>query len=70
MKYDLFDFNRVFVSIIFGALSLGRESQFGPDYGKAKVAASRIFALFDRNLGTIDSYSTEGVKPVTTDASF
>jgi len=54
----------VFVSIIFGALSLGRESQFGPDYGKAKVAAARIFALFDKNPGTIDSYSTEGVKPV------
>jgi len=45
---------------------MGRESQFGPDYAKAKVAAARIFGLFDKNPGTIDSYSTEGVKPVIT----
>jgi len=54
----------VFSCIIFGAISIGRESQYGPDYGKAKVAAARIFALFDKNPGTIDSYSTEGAKPV------
>jgi hypothetical protein len=48
---------RVFGAIIFGALSLGRESQFAPDYGKAKLAASEIFALLEKQ-PRIDNYST------------
>jgi hypothetical protein len=54
---------RVFGAIIFGAISLGRESQFAPDYGKAKLAASEIFALLEKR-PRIDNYSTEGLKPV------
>jgi ATP-binding cassette subfamily B (MDR/TAP) protein 1 len=54
----------VFISIVFGAISIGKESQFGPDYGKAKTAAARIFAVLDKNPGAMDSYSQDGAKPV------
>jgi hypothetical protein len=54
---------RVFGAIIFGALSLGRESQFAPDYGKAKMSASQIFALLAKQ-PRIDNYSMEGLRPV------
>lgn len=54
---------RVFGAVIFGAFSLGRESQFAPDYGKAKMSAARIFNLLARQ-PLIDNYSMEGLKPV------
>jgi len=44
-------------------LAVGQASQFAPDYGKAKAAAAKMFALFDRQ-PAIDSYSTVGEKPV------
>jgi len=53
----------VFGAIIFAAMAVGQASQFAPDYGKAKTAAARLFALFDR-VPAIDSYSTYGEKPV------
>jgi len=57
---------RVFGAIIFGAISLGRESQFAPDFGKAKNSAARIFALL-KLPPKIDNYSTEGARPVRSD---
>jgi len=57
------NFCRVFGAIIFGAMAIGQASQFAPDVGKAKAAAAKIFALLDRQ-PAIDSYSTEGEKPV------
>ena len=54
---------RAFGAIIFGAMAVGQASQFAPDYGKAKASAAKIFALFDRQ-PLIDSYSTDGEKPV------
>lgn len=56
---------RVFSAIVFGAMSVGQASSFAPDYGKAKLAAARIFNLLDRK-PAIDSFSTTGVKPVST----
>jgi hypothetical protein len=53
----------VFAAIIFSAFSLGRESQFAPDYGKAKLSAGRILALLEKE-PLIDNYSTKGLKPV------
>ena len=53
----------MFGAILFGAMAIGQASQFAPDYGKAKAAAAKIFALFDRE-PAIDSYSTDGEKPV------
>jgi len=54
---------RVFGAVLFGAMAIGQASQFAPDYGKAKAAAAKIFALLDRE-PLIDSYSTYGQKPV------
>ena len=44
-------------------MAIGQASQFAPDYGKAKASAAKIFALLDKE-PLIDSYSTEGEKPV------
>ena len=54
---------RVFSAIVFGAMSVGEASSFAPDYGKAKIAAARLFALFDQE-PSIDSFSEEGTKLV------
>ena len=50
-------------AIIFGGFGLGRAIASVPDFGKAKVAAANMFCLLDR-VPAIDSYSTEGLKPV------
>ena len=42
---------------------LGQISAFAPDYVKAKVAAARLFKIFDRR-SFIDSSSEDGLKPV------
>jgi hypothetical protein len=54
---------RVFTAIIYSAVYLGRESQYAPDYGKAKMAAGRVLACLTQK-PVIDNYSTEGLKPV------
>ena len=54
---------RVFAAILFGAMAAGQASSFAPDYGKAKIAAARLFALFDR-VPSIDSSSPDGDKLV------
>jgi len=53
----------VFSAVVFGAMAVGQASSFAPDYGKAKISAARVFSLIDQQ-PAIDSYSTEGVKPV------
>jgi hypothetical protein len=53
----------VFSAILFGAMAAGQASSFAPDYGKAKIAAARLFALFDR-VPPIDSSSEAGDKLV------
>uniref|UniRef100_A0A7M5VBZ8 Uncharacterized protein n=1 Tax=Clytia hemisphaerica TaxID=252671 RepID=A0A7M5VBZ8_9CNID len=52
---------KVIIGIQFGAMTAGQVASFAPDYVKAKTAAGRILALFDRK-PAIDSYSTEGIK--------
>ena len=44
-------------------MAAGQASSFAPDYGKAKIAAARLFQLFDR-VPTIDSSSEDGDKLV------
>ncbi|XP_025093405.1 LOW QUALITY PROTEIN: multidrug resistance protein 1-like [Pomacea canaliculata] len=39
---------RVFSIIVFGASTVGRQSSFGFDYTKAKLAAGRLFTIIDR----------------------
>lgn len=59
----------MFAAVVFGAMAVGQASAFAPDYGKAKAAAARVFALVDQQ-PTIDSYSTEGTKPVSNQPFF
>ena len=54
---------RSFMSVIFGAVSIGQAFSFAPDYGKAKISARRLFALFRRR-PKIDNNSNEGLLPV------
>ncbi|CAH3192004.1 unnamed protein product, partial [Porites evermanni] len=53
---------RVVLAILVGGLVLGQISAFAPDYVKAKVAAARLFKIFDRE-SLIDSSSEDGLKP-------
>ncbi|XP_066921842.1 ATP-dependent translocase ABCB1-like [Clytia hemisphaerica] len=54
---------KVIIGIQFGAMTAGQTASYAPDYVKAKTAAGRILALFDRE-PVIDSYSSEGMKNV------
>jgi ATP-binding cassette, subfamily B (MDR/TAP), member 1 len=47
--------------ILFAAMQLGMVSQMMPDFGKAKVAATRIFRLIDRK-SEIDPFDLSGEK--------
>jgi len=49
--------------VIFGAMAVGQNSTFAPDYAEAKVSAQRMFALFDKK-PSIDAYSKDGLSPV------
>ena len=53
------DVFRVFMAIVFGAISVGQASAFAPNYAKAKLSANRIFHMLDRK-PAIDNYSEEG----------
>nr|CAB3219614.1 multidrug resistance protein 1-like [Phallusia mammillata] len=53
---------KVLTAVIFGAMAVGQNSSFAPDYAEAKVSASRMFLLFERE-PPIDAYSDSGHKP-------
>ena len=55
--------HRVFIAICNGGVEIGRVNAFAPDYSKAKVAAAKLFALFDRE-SLIDPTDTSGKTPV------
>lgn len=55
----------VFTAVIFGALGAGEAGSYAPDYAAARESANSIFSLLDRE-PAIDSYSEEGLKPVST----
>ncbi len=52
-----------FTALVFGAIAVGEAGAFAPNYAKARLSASRIFFLLDRE-PLIDGYSKEGSKPV------
>lgn len=54
---------RVFAAITFGGQAVGRAGSFAPDLTKAKIAAGKLFMLFDRT-PLIDSASNDGMQPV------
>ncbi|PFX21918.1 Multidrug resistance protein 1 [Stylophora pistillata] len=53
---------KVIMSIVIGGATLGHLSALSPDYEKAKMAAARLFKIFDRK-SLIDSSSQEGLTP-------
>uniref|UniRef100_H2ZPT2 Bile salt export pump n=1 Tax=Ciona savignyi TaxID=51511 RepID=H2ZPT2_CIOSA len=60
MTYD--NVFKVLTAVIFGAMAVGQNSSFAPDYAEAKVSAKKMFALFDRK-PEIDVYSDKGASP-------
>ena len=56
-------FCRVLTAVIFGAIAVGQNSSFAPDYAEAKTSAKRMFKLIDQT-PQIDAYSDEGLQPV------
>ncbi|KAI9224072.1 multidrug resistance protein 3 [Blastocladiella britannica] len=56
---DVGDMFQALYSVVFGAMALGQMSTFGPNIGKARIAAASFFELIDR-VPPIDSLSTEG----------
>lgn len=44
-------------------MAVGQVSSFAPDYAKAKVSAAHVIMVIEKT-PVIDSYSTEGLKPV------
>ena len=53
----------MFSAVVFGAMAVGQVSSFAPDYAKAKVSAAHVINIIEK-IPLIDSYSTEGLKPV------
>ncbi|CAL1537463.1 unnamed protein product [Lymnaea stagnalis] len=60
-EMEFFEVFRVFAAIIFGGMMIGRQSSFGIDYTKAKVAAGRILTLINRK-PKIDVREKDGLK--------
>uniref|UniRef100_A0A8C9W2N8 ATP-binding cassette, sub-family B (MDR/TAP), member 4 n=1 Tax=Scleropages formosus TaxID=113540 RepID=A0A8C9W2N8_SCLFO len=59
------DFEGVFLvisAVLYGALAVGEANSFTPNYAKAKVSASHLFMLLNRE-PVIDNESEEGDKP-------
>ncbi len=54
---------RVLMAIVFGGMAAAQASTFAPDFLEAQAAASRMLNLLD-TVPRIDSYSTEGIIPV------
>lgn len=61
-EMDLGQVMKVVLSILMGGFTLGQVSALAPDYDKAKVAAARLFKIFDRK-SLIDSSSENGLRP-------
>lgn len=61
-EMDLGEVMKVVLSILMGGFTLGQVSALAPDYDKAKVAAARLFKIFDRK-SLIDSSSENGLRP-------
>lgn len=56
---DFLNVLRVFSTVTFSAMSLGRAIGYAPDYTKGRLSAAKMFALLDR-APAIDVRSTKG----------
>ncbi|KAL9972823.1 hypothetical protein ACROYT_G019202 [Oculina patagonica] len=61
-EMDMEQVMKVVLSIMMGGFVLGQVSALSPDYEKAKIAAARLFKIFDRK-SAIDSSSEDGLTP-------
>ncbi|XP_069110560.1 ATP-dependent translocase ABCB1-like [Argopecten irradians] len=62
VQYDDLPFEnvfKVFIAIIFGGMSIGRESAYAPDYNKGKIAAGRLFEIIEME-PSINAASEDG----------
>lgn len=62
-EYSQNIFFRILSAVIFGAMAVGQNSSFAPDYAEGKVSAKRMFKLFDSKT-KIDAYDNTGHRPV------
>lgn len=58
-----YDVYRVFAAMVFAVINIGLSNSLAPSYSKAKLAARRVFALFNRK-PQMDTCSSEGLEPV------
>ena len=56
-------FVRTLTAIVLTSMVVGRLTSYGPEVGKARIAASRIFQIINSE-PSIDPYSESGIKPV------
>lgn len=53
----------VILVVLYGAVAVGEANTFGPNYANARVSASYIMSLIERE-PAIDNLSVEGESPV------
>lgn len=53
----------VISAVLYGAMAIGEANSFAPNYAKAKISASHLMMLMDRE-PDIDNLSQEGTTPV------
>ncbi|XP_068615681.1 ATP-dependent translocase ABCB1 [Brachionichthys hirsutus] len=61
-RMDAEDVFLVVSAVVFGAMAVGEANAFTPNYAKAKVSASHLMMLINRE-SDIDNLSQEGVSP-------
>ncbi|XP_076821327.1 ATP-dependent translocase ABCB1-like isoform X3 [Clavelina lepadiformis] len=61
-EIKFFNFILVIIAVIFGAMGIGANTAFAPDFAEARLSAARLLAILDR-IPVIDASSTEGEKP-------
>ena len=66
LRIDYSDMQRVMMALVFGASEIGQQGSMAPDYAEAKMAANRIFAMFNR-VPSIDVHSDAGEQVGKTD---
>ena len=60
-----FDFiYKAIIAVIFGAITLGQNASFMPNYADAITAANRLFKLFNR-VSLINPFLNDGIQPKT-----
>lgn len=58
-----FPSSRVISAVLYGAMAVGEANSFTPNYAKAKMSASHLIMLMNRE-PAIDNLSQEGESPV------